>query len=477
MTKHPAALIVFLLLASVLHAAKVSAQVDIGIRIMHLPTDTVWFGRTWGKKAIPLFYAVKNADGFARLQSDTFLAPGIYALMYKRGRHARYTFFSCLLDKESRRWTVETLVDKPYSRALISGNFLNESYVKYYDAFQTRLRLLDSLNDLWRLTQSAASFDSLVVWEQSLRRYQLSVQAAHAGTLLDTVVQWTLLPDGRTWLNSDQPLEERRRLRESAYHQAALAAASSRDVHRKMSCPLWMDWLDLTVFKLYNNPADAQQFAEALLQALQPYPEAVQYYFSYLMYSFAHMTRFSMDEVFYYLYTTYVKTGRANWLDEENRQKLADLAAWMPGTLTGDRARDANLQDRYGRPVRLDTLFRRYTLLIFWDPECHHCRKELPILRELADPYLPKGLRIVTVCMAKGPRLPECWAFVDSVHLPASWIYLSEPDAKPALHRLYNLRSFPKWYLMDAEKKIVYRRTGEVPDWELQVILQRFVGT
>lgn len=459
----------------VLGRSFIGAQVHVTVRIQGLPTDTVWFGTTWGKRAKPFLAAVKKPDGAAELISDSVLPAGVYAIAFKRGRNAKYTFLSVLLTDEHRKFRVDTRVDQPYGHAGLSGAPLAAAYVKYYDGFQTRLRLRDSLNDMWRLRETAEDFQALVRFEKSLRDFQLAQRRAYPHTLLDTLIEWTLLPDPMAWTDSTMPLHRRRAVREQAYREAALKASSAPDLQRRMTCPLWLDWLDLAVFKLYNQVEPTRQLAEEVLNNLRRHEATYQYYFTYMINSFAGMSRFSLDEVFLHLYNTYVKTGKAPWLEEDNRSKLETQAAGMPGTLIGDQARNAPVVDRHSQKMALDSLLKGYTLLVFWDPECGHCQKELPELKTLCAPYQARGLRVITVCMAKGPRAQECWDFTDSRQLPSNWLYLREPDGSAVLTKSYNLRSFPRIYLLDPQKTIIYRRSGEVPAYELRSILDKFI--
>lgn len=472
-----ATLALVLLLTGLAAPAHMKAQAHIRLKVTGVPVDTFWLGKTWGKRAQPFLHAPRSADGWAELKTDSLLPDGVYAVMFKKGRYARYTFLSLLLSGGQRTFSIETSADQPYSKARLNGAPLAEAYIRYYEGFQNRLRQRDSLNDMWRLTEGEAEFNLLAQVEKDIFEYQTSLRKTHQGTLLDTLISWTLLPDPAPWLRTDLPLATRRLAREKAYTSSTLAAVAAPDVPRRMSCPLWLDRLDLAVFKLYNNPAETRRFVDTLLRTLSRHDEAYQYYFTYVINSFSGMSRFSLDEVFLHLYENYVKPGRAPWLEEDNRNKLAGNASAMPGTLVGDKARNAPVEDRQGRRFPLDSLLgRQLTLLVFWDPECGHCQKELPELKTVCAPYLSKGLRVVTVCMAKGSRAGDCWSFTDSRQLPPEWIYLREPDGSSALVKQYNLRSFPRLYLIDRNKKIVYRRAGEVPAYEMEIMLRRFTG-
>lgn len=468
---------VWLVFAGLGVVQSVEAQADIRLKVGGVPVDTFWLGKTWGKRALPFAYAVRSADGWAELKTDSLLPDGVYAVMFKKGRYARYTFLSLLLTRSQRHFSAETFADQPYGRARLAGAPLAEAYIAYYEGFQSRLRLRDSLNDMWRLTESEAEFEALAAIEKEIYDYQTALRKTHGGTLLDTVIAWTLLPDPAPWLRKDIPLAARRQAREKAYTTSTLEAVAAPDVPRRMSCPLWLDRLDLAVFKLYNTPAETRRFADTLLRTLSRHDEAYQYYFTYMINSFSGMSRFSLDEVFLHLFDNYVKPGRAPWVEEENRTKMAGNAAALPGTLIGDKARNAPVEDRNGRKFPLDSLLRGpLTLLVFWDPECGHCQKELPKLKNVCAPYTAKGLRVITVCMAKAQRAKDCWEFTDSKQLPSEWYYLREPDGSSTLVKQYNLRSFPRLYLIDRNKKIIYRRAGEVPAYEMEIMLRRFTG-
>jgi thiol-disulfide isomerase/thioredoxin len=466
-----------LLLSAHITPAEVKAQAHIRLRVNGAPVDTFWLGKTWGKRAIPFVQAPRSAEGWAELKTDSLLPDGVYAVMFKKGRFARYTFLSLLLSGNQRAFSIETSADHPYAKARLTGAPPAEAYIRYYEGFQSRLRLRDSLNDIWRLSEAEADFNTLTQAEKELYEYQTDFRKSHRGTLLDTIIGWTMLPDPASWLRTELPLATRRQAREKAYIVSTLEAVAAPDVPRRMTCPLWIDRLDLAVFKLHNNPAETRRFVDTLLRTLSRHEEAYQYYFTYTINSFSGMSRFSLDEVFLHLYENYVKPGRAPWLEEDNRNKLAGNASGLPGTLIGDKARNAPVEDRQGRRFPLDSLLgKQPTLLVFWDPECGHCQKELPELKSVCAPYLAKGLRVVTVCMAKGPRAGDCWSFTDSRQLPPEWFYLREPDGSSALVKQYNLRSFPRLYLIDRNKKIVYRRSGEVPAYEMDIMLRRFTG-
>ncbi|MCX7650222.1 MAG: TlpA family protein disulfide reductase [Flavobacteriales bacterium] len=453
-----------------------ASQVDIQFKVQGIPTDTLWFGQTWGKRAIPFFHAVRGADGWARLKSDTVLSNGLYALMFKRGKFARYTFLSVILEGGRHSFSIETFPDQPYSKALVQNAPLVAAYIQYYDGLNSRLRMRDSLNEMWRLKEESGDFDALVRYEKTIREYQLDIQRQHRGSWLDTVVSWTLLPDPSAYLKNEMALTERKLLREKEYIQSTLNMVKEGNISQKMRCPLWIDRLDLAVFKLYNNPEDSKRFADTLLRALSRNEEAYQYYFTYMVNSFSGMSRYSLDEVFLHLFNNYVKPGKAPWIEEDNRNKLETNALGLPGTLLGDKARNAPVENREGKKLFLDSLLRnKISLLVFWDPECGHCQKELPELKSVCAPFVERGLQVITVCMAKGPRASDCWSFTDSRQLPSQWQYLREPDGSAALSKAYNLRSFPRLYLVDRNKKIVYRRSGEVPAYELEIVLKKII--
>ena len=123
-------------------------------------------------------------------------------------------------------------------------------------------------------------------------------------------------------------------------------------------------------------------------------------------------------------------------------------------------AQDFTLETREGRTLRLSELAAdRWTLLMFYDPDCSDCRQELFAMRHSS--WLRQAVgegRLQVVCVyAEADE--ELWRATAS-ELPETW---TVAIARTDVHRDYDLSAMPLLLLLDGERHIV-RQAYELRD-------------
>ena len=85
-------------------------------------------------------------------------------------------------------------------------------------------------------------------------------------------------------------------------------------------------------------------------------------------------------------------TGAVDWVEDKQLKKIEERAEKIAPNLIGRPA--PPFLDQIGRPFMKDTngVIRKlydvnaeYTLLIFFGPDCGHCKKELPKVKKVVD--------------------------------------------------------------------------------------------
>lgn len=87
--------------------------------------------------------------------------------------------------------------------------------------------------------------------------------------------------------------------------------------------------------------------------------------------------------------------GRVDMRDPVLAERLKNLSR----SLAGNKAMDINLKSTKGTTISLlqRAAQARYTLLVFWSPNCHHCEMEMPYVKSLYDQYHAAGLNVYAV--------------------------------------------------------------------------------
>jgi len=156
----------------------------------------------------------------------------------------------------------------------------------------------------------------------------------------------------------------------------------------------------------------------------------------------------------------------------ESKPASAGLPPSNPNLLAiGTRAPDFTLKTPQGQRVALSQYHGKVVLLEFFATWCPHCNAEAPHLQKLYA-ALPKSIYAFISVNADGETAPSVFAFhryyglqypalVDPSSQPGSF---TSQGAAGKVSNAYEVDSYPTFYVIDPQGRIVWRGDGEQPD-------------
>src|SRR5690606_1606366 len=107
---------------------------------------------------------------------------------------------------------------------------------------------------------------------------------------------------------------------------------------------------------------------------------------------------------------------------------------------------------------------------------CPHCQAEVPrIVDAMGSGALPDDLRVVAISTSVSTAQPN--------YPPSEWLdregwagEVIADDAENRASRAFGLVSFPTSILLDAEGNVMWRRAGELPDGQLEQLVNTSLG-
>lgn len=163
-----------------------------------------------------------------------------------------------------------------------------------------------------------------------------------------------------------------------------------------------------------------------------------------------------MDAAFVYLAKRYYLTGQADWVDKENLKKIEEEVIKTQYNLIGLKGQELKLPTMEGNWVSLYETKAPFTLLLFWESDCGHCKKQVPMIKtHLLDKFKPYGFQVFAVHTQNSK---EKWEKFVAEHELFDFVNCWDPHNQTNYRVYYNVFSTPIMYLLDKDKKIIAKK-------------------
>ncbi len=176
-----------------------------------------------------------------------------------------------------------------------------------------------------------------------------------------------------------------------------------------------------------------------------------------------------LDAVFVHLFEKYHSKGLTSWLNDKQMETISRRAYMVMSNLVGAKAADLEMLDTTGKPSSLYDLKADYSIVVFWDPNCGHCKEEIPRMDSFyTASWKKEGVKIYAVLSADSKEdVKPAWLKFIHEHKLDEWtnVYqtkaMEDADAaaqKPSYRQLYDVIMTPTIFLLDKEKQIIGKK-------------------
>ncbi len=169
------------------------------------------------------------------------------------------------------------------------------------------------------------------------------------------------------------------------------------------------------------------------------------------------------DKVFLFLFDNYFSKGDTAWLKPDQRKYIFNRAYSLMANQIGEPAPVLDLTDTLGKTHSLYKEEGPFTFVLFWDPNCSHCKIEVPRVDSIYKAkWKKKGVRIFAVNTSDAAV--QAWKdFINEHHLQDWTNVYQTKEAKTAdetanranYRQLYDVFQTPTMYLLDKDKHIL----------------------
>jgi thiol-disulfide isomerase/thioredoxin len=175
-----------------------------------------------------------------------------------------------------------------------------------------------------------------------------------------------------------------------------------------------------------------------------------QYVTVMLLNEYATSKIMGFDAVYVHIVDKFYSGGKAFWLDDVGLYRIQAQADKVRPTLLGKKGQPLVLQDTAGHDIPLYSIDKRFTVVIFWSPDCGHCKKEMPKVEALYPELKALGAEVYAVYSEEEFDKWEKW--LKEHNYP--WVNVANINGKEMYNVKYNVDVTPLIFLLDKNKVI-----------------------
>jgi peroxiredoxin len=428
---------------------------EIKARIQGLKDTVCYFGYHLGDKQYVSDTVRIDSKGNMVFRGDKKLEGGIYLIVPPNKK-----FLEVLITDE-QHFSFETDTVDILKNMKFKGSPENELFYQYLNQITIKQKQIEPLRKRYDQIKESKKDSAEVLKEKinaidkEVKEYKSQLAKDHPDKLLSKILKATFEPE----VPEAPILANGRKDSTFAYRYFKAHFWDQVDLTdgRLIRTPVLLPKVNYYMEKLtYQIPDSVLVSARLIIEKSKASKEMFKYLVVTLTSNYEISKIMGMDAVFVGLVEDYYKTGQAYWADSLLTFKITDRARVMKPLLLGKRTPNLILADTSGVMQNLWNVNAKYTVLCFWDPDCSHCKKVVPKLKEWYSANKSKGVEVFGVCTETEEQ--KWKKFIRDNNL--DWINVADIQLHNHFRSVYDISSTPVIYMLDKNKVIFAKKMG-----------------
>ncbi len=435
---------------------------NIAITLTPLKNCKVYLGSYMGTGRTLVDSAFLNEKSQGVFKGDKKLTGGIYFVVSPQ----MTIQFEVLMDNTQQFSIVGDTSLK--DQAVIRGSIDNELFKTYTGFSVEKGQLIQQLSNAYKTasnkTDSSRLLEALNKADKELQDYRKNIIEQHPNSLLAMLFNSMKRPEiPAVPVVNGKP--------DSAYPYRFVKNHFWDDVlfsdDRLLRTPFFEPKLD-DYFRYYVSPEPDSIIEEVkyILLSARTGKEIYPYLLTKFTNKYMNPEFMGQDKVFVYLFENFYAKGDTMILNPASRKTVVERAYSLMANQLGKPAPVLNLTDTTGKISSLYSINADFTVVAFWDPNCGHCKEEMPRLDSFYQ-HKWKGMNVAVYGVnIYENELPAWKKFITEKKLEG-WTHTYQTKAakdaeekagQPNYRQLYDIFKTPTLYLLDKDKRIIAKQ-------------------
>jgi thiol-disulfide isomerase/thioredoxin len=451
------------------------AQHDFTFKIKGIADTTIYLANYFGGKMYFNDTTVADANGIVRFRGDESKPGGIYAVIFPDNK----TYFQVVVNES--KIVMETTVNDPEGNMVVKVSEENKAfyeYLKFVTGVQGRMGELSNEKKKDGADQEKIDVQIKVEQEKAEKfkaAYLKKNQNLFAAKVLNTSDEINV-PE---FMKEDGTKDDKKRF--VYYHDHYFDNVDLKD-DRLLRTPVLNQKIETYLKKLTPQVPDSICVAVQDLTNRTASDTSLMYKYivQYATNTFEKSDIMGMDAVFVCIAENYYAKDKAWWVEDDKLDEILKMYNTRKNLVIGKKADNIVLMDVDSNWKALYDIKAKYTVVVFWDPNCGHCKKEMPKLQEFYAENKSKGVEVFSVSTEFDNK--DWPAYIKEQGY--TWIDVSDnPEINKNAHKhilegkttlnslnfrdYWDIFSTPQFYLLDENKVIIAKKINaeQMPDF------------
>ena len=462
-------------------------QRHLEFKISGTAGDTVFLANYYGNRLFYADTAIADPKGRSLFDRTKGYPAGVYAVVIPGPK-----YFEFIINEPEVQMSSDK--DDLQGKLAVERSVENKVFLEYIRMLNDRKKEADILLEKRKLAKdpiARASIQQLLdAIDGAMKLAQQAVVDANPGTLVAQIVRMSQPVDRSVVHRADGTLDS---LASYYDYRARYWMHTDLSDERIVRTPVFQNKLEEYIGRVVPQiPDTINRLADEFIGKLPHGGELFKFVVHNITYKYETSDIMGMDAVFVHMALTYYcpepgDKSKATWMSEEKLDKMCERARKQAPLVIGAKAKHLVLPDTTEQKwISSHTLPNDFLYLIFWDPHCGHCKKELPgIYKDYVEKLKPMGVEVYSVAKATDSTLFADWKkfirenHLDWVNVGLTWHVYQEARKNPSAYiprhtnieslnyaDTYDVYSTPRYFLLDADRKIAGKQitAGQAAD-------------
>lgn len=444
----------------------VLAQTGYEIKVTFKPfkKQYIYLGHYFGKTYPIIDSALLNDKSEAVFKGNKKLQGGIYLIGYPN----KAGFFEILVDKQQHFSVIADIAVIKSGIQFVNSadNVLFNDYQQYMASKGKTISDLQAAIKIAKGKDSVSLSKELIAEDKRVAAYRENIISTKPNSILTALLVSMKEPELTGKLKT--PVTKEDSLASYAYFKNHFWDGVNFFDGRLAYTPFFEDKLDKYFEQLVvPQPDSIIKELDWMLGTASINEEMTRFLLVKFVNRYLNQKYMWEDMIFVHLFERFFANKDYSWLTAQGKKTITDRAYSLMANIMGTPASNIILPDSSNNQVELYNEKGEFTVVVFWDPTCGHCKEVLPKLDSFYRAKWKEGnVKMYAVSKETDGNRQDWLKVINDHHLEGwSHVYYSKADDKkrtdaniPGYSQLYDVQTFPTLYLLDKDKRIIAKK-------------------